>query len=1035
MNIIRNFYVDFIKITDKKLAFINYNTFDNFNLNQYENFIYVKIILINQDFSDYNLIQTPSINLENYFLKSPISLFEHNGYTLFTSTAMLKDENYNSENNINYFSILMIFGYPNGTDSTIDISYFIFDNVDNNIDQILSNDFYTFLFHNYTIENNIGYEADNRINLITIPDEIMIMENIMDEINGNSETKKTNNSFMSQEYIYILKQNIDLIKSSQYYYIDYQYMNKIPNDPIPYFGRTNRLKFKLCHKYCETCNELSTSDNEQKCLSCLPEYQYDYLYFQKINNNELLNCVPENHYLDGNNIIPCDIENTKYYINITNNNKKICFSIDNDCPSLYPIYNEITKECFNCDIERFKNGECTADDLTMESCTKCDYECFKTGGCNFNNFNTTNDDFYERIINGGFISNSNGDSSLKVNNGDGYAFQIIEVEKELMNLKEKNQRDFSIIDLKDCIDLLRDKNNLKPDEELILVKYENDNQVSNGNEKSIQYEVYLRNNTKLDLSVCSDTEISIYVPIELDEKTQKLYESLKEQRYNLFDINDKFYHDICTLYKSIDGTDVCLLDRKNIYEQNKLQCQENCEYSEYLPETKYLKCDCNITNEEKIDTKDPKKITGKKILKSFFDVAKYSNYKVLRCYNLVFRKVTIKENVGSILSNIYFIGYLIALYIFCYNKAEYLKKEIDKLLETEENINENITIKLNKDNISIDKDNIEKDKSEQKIKDKDEINIYDIKNLKNENEKNNDVDIIKINKKKNERNNRLKNTIKKIDIGYKSYSKYFNYFMNGVKNEKSKKKIKNKIINNKDNLSEHKNLSNKENTERKLNILEEKQNNDILKNISEKESKKSENENKIEKKEVKDLTDYELNELEYDEALELDNRNFLNIYWYLLKREHIILFTFINNNDYNLFSTKLSKLFLSICSDMAFNVFFFSDESMHNIYVSGGDHGWIDQFAQMVYATFISQILQIFINYLTMTDIHYYQLKELKKENKLNSQNVLSIKKCIKYKIIVYFCSTFILFLFFWYTSSAFCAVLLCFFLILYYLI
>ena len=186
---------------------------------------------------------------------------------------------------------------------------------------------------------------------------------------------------------------------------------------------------------------------------------------------------------------------------------------------------------------------------------------------------------------------------------------------------------------------------------------------------------------------------------------------------------------------------------------------------------------------------------------------------------------------------------------------------------------------------------------------------------------------------------------------------------------------------------------------------------------------KEEDSNEDSKKEKEDLTDYELNDLEYDEALELDKRNFLKTYWYLLKREHIILFTFFNWNDFNLFSIKLSKLFLSICSDMAFNVFFFSDESMHNIYESGGEHDWIGQFAQMVYSTIISQLLQIFVNYLTMTDINYYQLKELKKDNNINSKKTLSVIKCIKIKIIAYFSSTFLMFLFFWYSASAFCAV------------
>ena len=979
-----NFLAECIKLNDNKIVFFNYNINNNYENNK----MFIKIIQLNQDYSYYNLFQFPEFHLENNIPKTPLSLFIHNGYIIFTSNAIQLEEINKPENEMNYYSILMIFGYPNGTDSTIDISEFIIDNEDNDISPFLSNQFYNFLMQNYTIVNNLGYMTVNSIKLVSIPDEINIMEIKVDNNNGNSEIKKTNNSFMTPEFIYVIKQNRDLIKTSQYYYIDYQYMDRSPEDQQIYYGRINRLKFKLCHDYCGTCNELSKSDTEQKCLSCLSEYQYDYLYFQKINNNVLLNCVPENYYLDGNNMIQCDIENTKYYINITNN-KKICFPDDKDCPLSYPLYNETEKECYKCDFEHFKRGECTADNLAMDSCVECNYECYKIGGCNFNNFDTTSDDFYERVINGGFLSNYSveDDSELIVNNGDGYAFQIITVKNELNNLKENTQRNFSVIDLKDCIDLLRDKNNLDPNEDLILVKYENNNQVSNGNKKSIQYEVHLQNNTKLDLSICDDTNINIYIPIELDEKTQKLYESMEEQGYNLQDINDKFYQDVCTLYKSIDGTDVCLLDRKNIYEQNKWQCQDNCEVSEYLPENKYLKCDCNIINKEKIDTKDPLKITHKKLSKIISNIE--TNSQVLKCYNLVFRKVTIKENVGSILSNIYLIGFLISFAIFCYNKAEYLKTEIDELLQSQENINENNSIILNKE------------KNEQKV---------------------NDKEIIIVNKKKKEPINTKKNATNKLDIEYKEYSKYFNYYVKGEKYDKNKRKIIIKNITNKENLSDNKNLSSKESKEnsvKKLNMLDENQQNIILQDISDKGSNKTESEIS----EEKDITDYELNHLEFEEAIKLDKRNFLNIYWYLLKREHIILATFINRNDYNFFSIKLSKIFFELSSDMAFNVFLFSDESMHNIYTSGSKvHGWTDQFAQMVYATIITQIFQIIINYLTMTDIHYYQLKKLKNENKLNNQNVLAIKKCIKIKIIVYFFSAFVLLLFFWYSASAFCA-------------
>ena len=220
-------------------------------------------------------------------------------------------------------------------------------------------------------------------------------------------------------------------------------------------------------------------------------------------------------------------------------------------------------------------------------------------------------------------------------------------------------------------------------------------------------------------------------------------------------------------------------------------------------------------------------------------------------------------------------------------------------------------------------------------------------------------------------------------------------------------------------MSENKNLGTKDVLRNNLVILEQDSKRELKKTPNEKESKKSE----LDKDEEQGLSNYELNALSYNEALMFDNRKFLDMYWYLLRREHIIIFTFVSWNDYNLFSLKLSKLFLTICSDMAFNVFFFSDESMHKLYTSGGENDFVGQIAQMVYSTIISQLLQIYVEYLIMTDSQYYYLKELKKNNKLNKKLSLSIIKCIKNKLITFYISTTIFFLFFWYTASAFCAV------------
>ena len=197
-----------------------------------------------------------------------------------------------------------------------------------------------------------------------------------------------------------------------------------------------------------------------------------------------------------------------------------------------------------------------------------------------------------------------------------------------------------------------------------------------------------------------------------------------------------------------------------------------------------MKCDCKVTNEKKIETKEPEKVTKKSVIKSFYNVLKYSNYKVLRCYNLVFRKVTIKENVGSILSNIYFIGYLIAFGIMYYTKGAYLKKNIRKLIKGDDSNGKN-TIELNKDDISI------FEKKGGKIDDKSNID---------EKIKNNDI--IEINKKSD--NNKL---MKFSKDKRNSESSQSGFKFNNTNNDKSihSRTKKESVVS----ISENKNLGTK----------------------------------------------------------------------------------------------------------------------------------------------------------------------------------------------------------------------------------
>ena len=105
----------------------------------------------------------------------------------------------------------------------------------------------------------------------------------------------------------------------------------------------------------------------------------------------------------------------------------------------------------------------------------------------------------------------------------GHVITTIKNQLDIINGEKEGNGNYSVIDLKECGDLLKSAYNLDPDTDLIVLKYENI--VNNSNDKSIQYEVYAPNITdKLNLSICTETNVNIevYVPVQLDEETKAI---------------------------------------------------------------------------------------------------------------------------------------------------------------------------------------------------------------------------------------------------------------------------------------------------------------------------------------------------------------------------------------------------------------------------------------------------------------------------------------------------------------------------------
>ena len=103
------------------------------------------------------------------------------------------------------------------------------------------------------------------------------------------------------------------------------------------------------------------------------------------------------------------------------------------------------------------------------------------------------------------------------------------------------------------------------------------------------------------------------------------------------------------------------------------------------------------------------------------------------------------------------------------------------------------------------------------------------------------------------------------------------------------------------------------------------------------------------------------------------------------------------------------------------NVFFFSDDSMHRVFINYGKYNFVQQIPKIIYSFIVSQLIEVFLCYLSLTDKFYYQIKKIPESQK--GKNIGEIVKCIKIKLGIFYLFTFLLFGFYWYIIAVFCAV------------
>ena len=102
---------------------------------------------------------------------------------------------------------------------------------------------------------------------------------------------------------------------------------------------------------------------------------------------------------------------------------------------------------------------------------------------------------------------------------------------------------------------------------------------------TVSYEVYNPNTKKqLDISICNESNINIFLPANIEEKDMYKYNS-----------SDQYYNDECYTYKTKDGTDITIADRRSeLIKNNMSLCETNCKYNGYNSTIKKAICECKV---------------------------------------------------------------------------------------------------------------------------------------------------------------------------------------------------------------------------------------------------------------------------------------------------------------------------------------------------------------------------------------------------------------------------------------------------------
>ena len=396
--------------------------------------------------------------------------------------------------------------------------------------------------------------------------------------------------------------------------------------PSKFYLNLNNKDFEKCYKSCETC-EIKGDENNNNCITCEIGYErnlltnnceiqcdkYYYIYFGEKRCTKKYEC-PEDNPLLISEIKKCT-DNCLNEVPYINQYDGRCLK---ECPENSTLVNHICR------------------DNNTEECILTKKKLILSNG-------TITNDLIDKLEKTYTLEYNYTNNHVTIFENELYSIIFYKNEKCITNLS----LEFSEIDFGSCYSNVQTYYSITDKLVMGLIYIKFNNNININYPQLDSFYIYEPNKgNKLNVTdLCYNESILVQENIisKLSKDKNPIFLSkLINQDINVFDLEDKFYTDICYKYIPPTDKDISLKDRLLIFYPNITLCKENCDIRGVNPDTMRAKCECkfnDILNNNLLG----KNKWYKNQIEEIVEIFSGTNLVLLKCYKEIFNKNIIKK--------------------------------------------------------------------------------------------------------------------------------------------------------------------------------------------------------------------------------------------------------------------------------------------------------------------------------------------------------------------------------------------------------